>query len=103
MTLRLHWGMFSVQCSSTVLLFFLSRINSAQEGSCANVHLEILNAVSMEHHVFDTTLTTENLTQFVVSHFNRQSKFQFQRTNKVACFEPMSYWAQGYSPGEESK
>lgn len=76
-----HWGMFSIQWFLAVLLFVRSNIIAIQEGVCAEVRFKILQTVN----------------------FFQQSKFQFQRSNKVACCEPMSHWSQGYSPGEESK
>ena len=82
---RFYWGMLAIQWPSVVLLLVLSNIVATKEGVCAEVRIKILQTVSLERHFF------------------RQSNFQFQRTNKVACCEPMSYWLQGYSPGEESK
>lgn len=82
---RFHWGMFSIQWSLAVLLFVRSNIIAVQEGVCAEVRIKILHTASLERHFF------------------RQSKFQFQRSNKVACCEQKSHWSQGYAPGEESK
>ena len=82
---RFYWGMFAIQWFLAVLLLVLSNTVAAQEGVCAEVRIKTLYTASPERHVF------------------RQSKFQFQRSNKIACCEPMSHWSQGYSPGEESK